>query len=159
MMVNRNRLHVLVLPEDDANDQLITGLLLGFDAPRQIQPLETAGGWTKVLDRFKSNEVSGMDKYPYRLMVLLIDFDGQDDRLEEAKAVIPEHLKNRVFVLGVWDEPEDLPGNLGSLEAIGRALAQDCRHNTNTTWGHEMLSHNAAELERLCERIRPILSA
>jgi len=158
-VINKNRPHILVIPEDDANDQLVTGFLLEFNIPRQIQPLETAGGWTKVLDRFKLNEVGGMERYPGRLMVLLIDFDGKDNRLGVAKAVIPEHLADRVFVLGAWTEPEDLKSaSLGSYEAIGRAMAQDCRQNTDTVWGHEQLRHNAEELARLCERIRPILS-
>ena len=135
------------------------GSSLEFNIPRQIQPLETAGGLTKVLDRFKSNEVGGMERYPGRLMVLLIDFDGKDNRLGVAKAVIPEHLADRVFVLAAWTEPEDLKSaSLGSYEAIGRAMAQDCRQNTDTVWGHELLRHNAGELARLCERIQPILS-
>jgi hypothetical protein len=149
--------HILVLPEDDANRQLANGFLMEFPT-RQIQPLRASGGWRKVLSRFESDHLSDMDKYPDRLLILLIDFDRRSGRLEEAKAVIPEHVKDRVFVLGAWDEPEDLPDDLGSLETIGRALARDCRHNTNTTWGHQMLRHNADELARLCERIRPILS-
>jgi hypothetical protein len=109
--------------------------------------------------QFSSREVGGLDKYPGRLMVQLIDFDRRGDRLEEAKAAIPEHLRDRVFVLGAWTEPEDLRTDLGSYETIGRALAQDCRHSTDTAWGHELLRHNAGELARLCERIRPTLSA
>jgi hypothetical protein len=151
--------HIFVLPEDDANRQLVNGFLVEIDAPRQIQRLEEAGGWRKVLEQFRSREVSGMEKYPDRLMVFLIDFDRKANRLAEVKGIIPAHLDERVFVLGAWIEPEDLRDDLGSFETIGRALAQDCRHNTNTTWGHEMLRHNAAELARLCERIQPILSA
>ena len=157
MSANPHLLHVLVLPENDANRQLVNGFLMEFPT-RQIQPLRVAGGWRKVLSGFESDHLSGMDKYPDRLMVLLIDFDRQAGRLDEAKAVIPEHLMDRVFVLGAWDEPEDLKADLGSLETIGRALAQDCRHNTDATWRHRLLRHNARELARLCERIQPILS-
>ena len=157
-MVNRSRPHVLVLPEDYANDQLLTGFLLEFDNPRQVQALEAAGGWRAVLDRFNSNEASGMDRYPDRLMVLLLDFDGRSNRLAQVQAAIPKHLTDRVFVLGAWTEPEDLRrANLGSYEAIGRSLANDCRHNANTTWEHELLRHNAYELARFCARARPIL--
>ncbi|MGA2594459.1 MAG: hypothetical protein ABSH32_31560 [Bryobacteraceae bacterium] len=158
MSVNRNRPHAFVLPEDDANLQLATGFVLECPT-RQIQRLPVAGGWREVLTRFKSDHLAGMDKYPDRLMVLLIDFDRQDGRLGEAKAVIPEHLRERVFVLGAWDEPEDLTDDLGSYETIGRAMAEDCRNNTTITWGHDLLRHNADELARLCERIRPILSS
>ena len=158
-MTNRHKPHVLVLPEDYANDQLITGLLLRLNNPRQIQALEAAGGWLSVLERFESNEVDGMERYPARLVVLLIDFDGESGRLAEVQARIPKHLADRVFVLGAWTEPEDLKrAGLGSYETIGRALANDCLKDTRTTWEHEMLRHNAHELARLCERTRLILS-
>lgn len=36
-------------------------------------------------------------------------------------------------------------------------MAEDCREGTNTMWDHELLRHNAGELERLRKRVRPIL--
>lgn len=158
MSVNRNRPHVLVLPEDGANRQLALGLLLEFPT-RQIQRLPEAGGWREVLKHFESDQVNGMDRYQDRLVVMLIDFDGRGDRLQDAMSAVPERLRNRVFVLGAWTEPEDLKAALGSYETIGRSLAKDCRDNTDTTWGHELLRHNAEELARLCGRIQPILCA
>jgi hypothetical protein len=120
--------------------------------------LDEVGGWTEVLDRFKSDQVSEMDKYPNRFMVLLIDFDGKEDRLDRAKKEIPGHLTERVFILGVSTEPEDLrKAKLGSHETVGMALAKDCREETDTTWGHELLRHNASEIDRLRQHVRPIL--
>lgn len=120
--------------------------------------LEEVGGWTEVLDRFKSDHIIEMERNANRFMVLLIDFDGKESRLEKAKAVIPEHLKERVFVLGAWTEPEDLrKANLGSYETIGRAMAKDCSDDTYATWGHQLLQHNANELDRLRKHVRPIL--
>lgn len=160
MSVNKHQPHVLVLPEDDANRQLANGFLLDdslFDRRRRIQVLEEGGGWTQVLERFNEDHVAGMDRYPDRFMVLLIDFDGREDRLENAKVVIPDRLKDRVFILGVWSEPEALRRDLGSYETIGLAMAEDCREETNTIWGHDLLRHNASELDRLRKHIRPIL--
>jgi len=52
------------------------------------------------------------------------------------------------------------PGaTLGSYETIGRALAEDCREGTDTTWEHGLLRHNSGEIGRLRERVRPILFA
>ena len=90
-------------------------------------------------------------------MVLLIDFDARGDRLNQVKNVIPDHLADRVFVLGVWTKPEDLRRVLGSYETIGQAMARDCREDTQATWGHGLLQHNAGEIGRLRERVRPIL--
>ena len=91
-------------------------------------------------------------------MVLLIDFDGKKDRMNLAKEVIPSHLTERVFVLGVLTEPEDLrKASLGSYETIGRAMAKDCREETDTTWGHDLLRHSAGEIGRLRDSVRPFL--
>lgn len=93
-----------------------------------------------------------------RFMVLLIDLDKQHDRLDVVKAEIPTGLADRVFVLGARPEPEDLKkAKLGSYEAIGLAMAKDCREETDTIWGHPLLQHNASELARLRQHVRPIL--
>jgi hypothetical protein len=158
MSVNKYLPHVLVLPEDDANRQLANGFSLDLSlATRRMQILEEAGGWQEVLNRFKTDHLSEMDRYAGRFMVLLIDFDGREDRLHTVRAAIPDRLQDRVFVLGAWSQPEDLRPILGSYESIGLALARDCRDNTEVTWAHGLLSHNAGELERLRKQVRPIL--
>jgi hypothetical protein len=159
MSVNKFKPHLLVLPEDDANRQLANGFVLDrFILNRQIQVLPEAGGWTQVLGRFKSDHVIGMNRYSSRFMVLLIDFDGDEARLAKAKAEIPEHLAERVFILGALTKPEALrQASLGSYEEIGLAMAKDCREGTDAVWGHDLLRHNATELERLLQRVRPIL--
>ena len=160
MSVNKYRPHVYVLPEDDANRQLANGFLLHPDLlARNIQVLPEAGGWREVLTHFKSNYAGGMERYEQRLMVLLIDFDGDERRLSEAQACIPPEVKDRVFIVGALTRPEGLRAQLGSYETIGLALAKDCRENTNATWGSELLRHNETELRRLRERVLPVLFA
>ncbi len=159
MSVNKHFPHVLVLPEDDANGQMANGFQLDplLDT-RRIQILEEAGGWREVLNRFTQDHVAEMTRYGNRFMVLLIDFDGREDRLNEAMSTIPVSLRERVFVLGAWNEPEDLRTNLGcSYERIGAALAKDCRENTAEMWSHTLLRHNSVELERLRIQVRPLL--
>jgi len=128
MSVNKNRPHIFVLPEDDANRQIVNGFLLEFQT-RQIQPLEEAGGCRKVLQSFASDHIVGMEKHPNRLIILLLDFDGKGNRFDTAIAHVPEHLRDRVFILGV----------------------------TNTTWGHSLLCHNASQIACLRELVQPIL--
>src|SRR5437868_5481026 len=132
MSVNKYQSHVLVLPEDDANRQLANGFLMDPSLlTRKIQVLEEAGGWMNVLNLFKSDHLIGMERYPKRFMVLLIDFDGQEDRLDNAKTAIPDHLTERVFILGTLSEPEALKADLGaSYEDIGSRMAQSCRDET-----------------------------
>jgi hypothetical protein len=156
---NKNQPHVLVLPEDDANRQLANGFhtQVGWSRTRQMQVLGVAGGWNRVLDLFESEHVTEMDRWPNRFMVLLIDFDNVGTRLQNAKARVPRHLADRVFILGVLSQPEALKADLGSYEAIGSALADECRGEVNTTWEHPLLRHNAPELGRLREHVLPIL--
>lgn len=60
-----------MLPEDDANRQMANGFLLDqYLSTSKIQVLEEVGGWKLVLDRFISDHVAGMERYPYRFMVL-----------------------------------------------------------------------------------------
>lgn len=134
MSVNRYLPHVFILPEDDANHQMATGFEVNVDST-QIRTLTEAGGWRHVCDYFTETHVDEMRQYVERFMVLLIDFDDDAYRLEKVQAVIPEDLKSRVFVLGVRPEPEDLRrAGIGSYEAIGKKLADDCRNDIYTLW-------------------------
>ena len=160
MSVNKYLPHVFVLPEDDANRQLANGFQLDqLLWTRRMQILEEAGGWQEVLSRFKSDHLLEMERYDQRYMVLLIDFDGKQERLNIVKDVIPTQLTERVFVLGALSNPEELRQNLGlgSYETIGLAMARDCRDGTELTWATDLLRHNAGEVERLRKCVRAIL--
>lgn len=158
MSVNKQRAHIIVLPEDDANRQLANGFhkQVDWSQYRQMQVLPEAGGWTHVIEDFLSDHVAAMDRYPNRFMVLLMDCDGDGGRLQRTKERVPARLAERVFVLGTLTEPEDLK-DIGFPEAIGAAIAEDCRENTNTTLGHHLLQHNADELACLRGHVIPIL--
>ncbi len=158
MSVNKYLPHVYVLPEDDANRQVANGFFLDERLrQRQLYVLEEAGGWNEVLERFCSIHAAEMERVPGRFMVLLIDFDNKIDRLQSSRDRIPTHLRDRVFILGVLSEPEDLKHDLGSFETIGLALAKDCREETNATWGHRLLRHNGGEADRLRVQVRQVL--
>ncbi|HST21685.1 MAG TPA: hypothetical protein VLR90_11235 [Blastocatellia bacterium] len=162
MSVNKDRPHILILPEDDANRQLADAFHKKVDWTRykQMQVLPEVGGWRVVVELFRLDHIIGMERYPERFMILLIDLDGYEDRLEDVKADIPEYLADRVFVLSTLTEPEDLKREgLGSYETIGSVLASECREETYTIqgWDHDLLKHNKSELDRLREHVRPIL--
>lgn len=159
MSVNKHLPHVLVLPEDDANRQIANGFHLEVDPlrARKLQVLMEAGGWAQVRDQFLDNEVAGMERYPARFMVLIIDSDGDANRVGGFVAAIPVNLRERVFVISTLTEAEDLKPDFGSFEQIGSQLAQDCREDTDAIWGHDLLKHNAADIARLRQHIRPLL--
>lgn len=153
--MNKYKPHVLVLPEDDADRQIAVGFDIELGGPGQFKVLRPAGGWREVLDQFQSTHVAVMDRYPTSTMVLLIDFDEAPDRRQQAEAIIPVRLRDRVFVLGVWSKPEKL--GVGDKERFGAGLAEDCRDGTSKTWDHDLLKHNAPEVERMRQIVRPIL--
>jgi hypothetical protein len=98
-----------------------------------------------------------MTRNSNQFLVLLIDFDKKQERITIVKSKIPSALVDRVFVLGVWSEPEALKTALGSYEEIGSKIARDCRQEIDTACNHELLRHNIAELKRLRQRVRAIL--
>ncbi len=153
--MNKFKPHVLVLPEDDADRQIAVGFGVEIGGLRQFRVLRRADGWRAVLDLFRSVYIAEMDRYPKSIMILLIDFDEDPDRRRQAEAVIPAHLRDRVFVLGAWSNPEKL--GVGLKEKLGEELAKNCRDGTSKTWDHDLLKHNGAEVERLRQFVRPIL--
>ena len=158
MSANRYVPHIHVLPEDDANRQIANGFLLDESLfARRFHVLEEAGGWHQVVERFLRIYASQMEQIPKRLMILLIDCDQHPERQVEVKEQIPGHLRERVFVLGVLSNPEELRKDLGSLESIGLGIARDCREGTGLVWNHRLLRHNAGEVGRLTEQAKPIL--
>jgi hypothetical protein len=160
MSSNKFLPHLFVLPEDDANRQIANGFFLALAegrSQRQFYILEEAGGWNEAVERFCNVYAAEMDKVPARLMVLVIDLDHHLDRIQQVKNRIPEHLRDRVFVLGALDEPESLREDLGSYEKIGLAIARDCSEGTDSVWTHRHLRHNASEVARLRDQIRVFL--
>jgi len=167
MSVNNYQDHVLVLPEDDANRQIANGFILDSNVKqRLIQVLPIADGWGKLVGKFKDDHVYLMRKFQKRMMVLLIDFDRREDRLSYVKSQIPEYLQDRVFIIGVLSDPEDLKRikkkfesiGTGKLEQIGETLANNCsNNNTNGLWGHDLLKHNKTELDRMILSVKPFL--
>lgn len=160
MSINRYQPHIIVVPEDRPNEEIANGFFQDENVNQRAVKVERpAGGWTKVLDKFAEVHISEMRIYSQRMIVLLIDFDEREDRFSYLENQIPEELKNRVFVLGVQSNPENLKKatKKKSFEDIGEALAKDCSDNTNELWGHPLLEHNKTELERMILSVKPFL--
>lgn len=158
-MSNKYQPHIHVLAEDDANRQIANGFFLGPNLNnRAVKVLPLPGGWDKTVKEFTKNYASEMRQLPERRMVLLIDFDDDENRFSYVKSQIPGDLEARVFVLGVLSEPENLRRDIKkTFEEIGEALAKDCSDNTNELWGHNLLKHNKGELDRMASSVKPFL--
>ncbi len=159
MSVNKFEPHLLVLPEDDANRQLVNGFITSPNLKiKAIQVLPVACGWENAVRTFLNEEIQKLRTYNQRRFLLLIDFDEDLERRNEISSQIPEDVSNRVFVLGVLSEPERLRVMLGmNYEKIGASLADECYRNKRRLWAHKLLAHNEAELARLNESVRRFL--
>lgn len=160
-MVNAFTPHVLVLPEDAANCELVNGFLLNLSVcERNIKLLAPSGGWSKVLVDFE-RRIPELRKFSERRIILLIDFDNDfQNRHRIVLEKIPEDLMDRVFLLGMAKEPEKLRSELGkSFESIGESLAEECdgEQRTISLWNNSQLRHNQPELLRLQNLVKPIL--
>lgn len=158
MSVNKSRPYVWVLPEDDAARQMA----VGFERQvyhRQLQVLPEVGGWPRMRDELEAVYYKKLEKNLNAHLVLLFDFDGKADRPEKIMGGPPTSVKQRIFFLGPWSEPEKLRGELKlSLEAIGCQVADDCRGETwSEMWQCSLLKHNLEELERAASVLRGIL--
>jgi hypothetical protein len=164
-MSNRYKPHVLVLPEDEADEQLANGFKISLSINNRALIIDKpAGGWLNVIKVYTGQLVPDMMKYQSCHVVLLIDFDCKakgatpEKRLEQVRKSIPETLRDRTFILGTLVEPENLRIKLKlNLEKIGEALAENCPDNMHPYWNDELLRHNASELKRLIETARSFL--
>lgn len=160
MSVNNHKPHVVILPEDDADRQIVNGFLLDPSLKaRNVQVLNPSGGWARVLDSFKNDHINDLRQYPDRHFVMVIDFDTQgDSRRERFERAIPEDLRDRVYLLGSSQTPEALKNACRcSFESIGKQLAEACYSNTEGLWSQEMLADNQTERSRLNGAVKSIL--
>jgi hypothetical protein len=162
--VNKHKRHLYILPEDDDDRELANGFINNLWVnDRQARVLPVAGGWLSVLEKFKVEYIPHLKMYDQGNIVLLIDFDGEyESRSSKFAQEVPEELRDRVFVIGVMDEPRDLKRALNltkNFEEIGSALADDCHDNTTKMWGHPHLKHNDRERIRLTTSVKSVLFA
>jgi hypothetical protein len=76
----------------------------------------------------------------------------------KGEGLIPDDLKDRVFVLGILSQPEKLKDDKGlTFEQIGRELEEDCPRQPDGIWNHELLKHNALEVDRMWKALGGIL--
>jgi hypothetical protein len=148
LALNRYLPHLIVIPEDDANRQIAVGFTLGCQT-KQIRIENHCRGWTDTLDVFLRAHESDMRSYPKRYVVLIVDSDGQNDRISNIRQQLPVDIAGRVFVLGCFDEPENLKSEIGSFESIGKTIAKQCIDGEHSIWLNVHLIHNTEELNRL----------
>lgn len=157
MALNRERPHLLVLPEDEATRNIAVGF--SDYATGQMQVLNPAGGWPHVKEEMIKLYVAKLRKYPDCHLVLLIDFDDDfPNRLTLFQQAIPADVANRVYVVGALTEAETLKNaTRKKLGPIGQELATECEQGQYQLWNHPQVAHNQPEVQRLHVAVRGFL--
>lgn len=155
-MTNKYKSHLDILCEDDINKEIAQGLIEMLDYPSQtrIKFLDVAGGWEKCLHRLK-DYIDELIRYETKSLLIIMDFDECiDDRkacFAEILNGIQDEVRNRVFLVGSYYEPEKLKRDLGLMghnDNVGRMLLEDCIDG-NQFWHTIHLKHNLDELTKL----------
>ena len=93
MSADRSKLHVLVLPEDQADHEIANGFrghqLNNDRTQRQIQVENVGRGWLRTCETFKEDYIPGLRRITTRHIIILIDFDGERGRMEKAQELHP----------------------------------------------------------------------
>ena len=114
MSANKYTQHLIVIPEDQAIRDIVNGFSTCLDAnERQFYVYDLARGWERGKETLLELSKGYMREYPNSYAVLIVDFDGNAHRGSEIKNQVPEEVRDRVFVVGVLNEPENLRNSTG----------------------------------------------
>jgi hypothetical protein len=156
---NKYTPHLIVIPEDQAVREIVNGFSTCLDAnERQFSVYDLARGWERGKEILLDLSKGYMREYPHSYAILIVDFDRNAHRGSEIKNQVPEGVRDRVFVVGVLNEPEDLKESTGmKFEELGRQIAGGCKDSSIDFWkGQELLAHNVDEIRRLSGAIRDL---
>lgn len=158
MSTNVYKPHLLVIPEDKANQDIVNGFLLRLEVnERQLQVLDLANGWSRGKEKLLELSNGHLVRYNNAHALLVVDHDGNRNRGCEIKALISDEVKDRVFVIGVLSEPEELKSASQKYEQIGGLIAEGCKADNTDFWQQEsLLVHNLDEVRRLSKVVRDL---
>ena len=162
MSPNRYQEHIIILPEDDAIRQIVNGFCSSHclgNTNRILQIADEARGWSHAKTILEDTYVKYLKKFPKSRVIVVIDFDSQTARRDHMLQNVPEEIKERVFIIGSFSNPESLRNDLNkSFETIGKDVAEQCAaESADNLWDATLLRHNQAEIVRLSREIRDLL--
>jgi hypothetical protein len=115
-----------------------------------MQIVAPAGGWLKALEKLRTEYFAVLERNLNCRVLVLIDCDQDPNRIVEAIGTMPEHLRERIFVLGTLRDPESLQSAMKmTLETIGEQIANECFEEEANVWKHPDLIHNQPEVASL----------
>ncbi len=143
MSINKFRPHLHVIVEDSKLADIARGFAIENAHRNQFDIRQPAGGWPRAEVQLE-RQINELDNYSQRIVIVVIDFDNEgEQRRERFLEVVPEHLRERVIVLGPVGKCEQLTSELAiDRESIGRKLARECQEDAWESWNCTQLAHN-----------------
>jgi hypothetical protein len=141
MSINKYRNHLVVYTEDSATSQLTESFLNNDGFDRCKASIQQCRGWNAAVESAMRDirlEIG------FRRVVILIDLDKQNSRIDEVKEMIPPKYVDKIFVIGWSGKIENLKSSLAcsgkGFEKLGEKLAQDCLAGCRGAWESEYFS-------------------
>ncbi len=161
--MNKYQFALLVVPEDQANKDLVIGAR--DSQPNTIQNKiriePVPGGRDEVWTATIHDYLPRLERYERWHLVLVIDHDADVPKIQQHfDELIPQSLKSRVWVLGCRSEPESCRSRLGRpgpLRELGSELFNSCMTQLSPLWDHNELNHNKAQLESLRKTLQNLI--
>ncbi|MDR2019270.1 MAG: hypothetical protein LBQ14_00715 [Treponema sp.] len=142
MSTNKYRNHLVIYTEDNATSQLAESFLNndGFNRYK-ANVLPPCRGWNDAVESAIRDTQLGTG---LRRVVVLIDLDKQNCRINEIRKKIPPQYADKIFVIGWSGKIENLKSALAcsgkGFEKLGEKLAQDCLAGCRGAWESEYFS-------------------
>ena len=150
---------VFVIPEDAADRQFAVEFERDYRLkPRALQVMPAVGGCKKLVEKIMEDYVPRLWVNHYAHVVGISDCDEESTRIADELDQFPEDLRYRVFLLWVYDEPQDFRRAMSqTFEEIGATLADECYNEEFALWKHPHLAHNQREVARASAVLRSVL--
>lgn len=156
--MNKFKPHLFIVPEDDADRQIAVGFQMHLEAKGEMQIVDVARGWLKVVGVIKDEYVPLLKNNLNSHVLGIIDCDKDADRIAGQLENFPEDIRNRIFLLGVNENPQEFKRSAKMHFAeIGEKLADECYKDELDLWNHEMLSYSSSEALRAKDVLRELV--
>ena len=147
MSCNNDKPHLHIYSEDAATHDVADGFIHLFPGRKQRQiQVFTCSGYPNVKQKVEAD--AKLMLYPERMILCVIDFDGNLGRIDELKNLVASNIQNRVYVIGCVDEVETAKQTLGFQghnDDFGKRLAGQ----NDWDWNNPCLLSSKQELKRL----------
>lgn len=149
--------YLIVLFEDGAYQDFFNGFRSHIRVTRQIHAKPVLKGVEKIKHEIsdeKSITLKEMKKYEAAILLVLIDSDKRESRVQDMMERVPDFIRDRIFIISSAKNAEKTNSFFGGgkKEKLGWKLAESCINGACELWREDPLAHNVAMIERFQQK-------